>query len=158
MLPPCGAEKAAAYWQEDRRNTEPASGGSHGTRCHCSTSSQAGNLPRLRRPHRAVLGLLALPDLRLGQVRVSSAGPGYALLDQRQRGTKFVSLPIKSVLNSPLSTGMDFWSVNPYVGCEFGCTYCYARFAHQYVVERSAAKGVPVEGAWTEEDFSAASS
>ena len=86
-------------------------------------------------------------------MRVSSAGPGYALLDQRQRGTKFVSLPIKSVLNSPLSTGMDFWSVNPYVGCEFGCTYCYARFAHQYVVERSAAKGVPVEGAWTEEDF-----
>ena len=32
---------------------------------------------------------------------------------------------------------MDFWSVNPYVGCEFGCTYCYARYAHRYVVERA---------------------
>ena len=32
---------------------------------------------------------------------------------------------------------MDFWSLNPYVGCEFGCTYCYARYAHRYVVERA---------------------
>lgn len=32
---------------------------------------------------------------------------------------------------------MDFWSLNPYVGCEFGCTYCYARFTHRYVVERA---------------------
>ena len=77
----------------------------------------------------------------------------WSVLDTRQRGTKFVSLPIKSVLNSPLSTGMDFWSVNPYVGCEFGCTYCYARFAHQYVVERAAARGAPPQGSWTEEDF-----
>ena len=93
--------------------------------------------------------MLALPVLRVGEVRVSA----YALLDQRQRGTKFVSLPFKSVLNSPLQTGMDFWSVNPYVGCEFGCTYCYARFAHQYVVERAAAKGAPPSAAWALEDF-----
>src|SRR2546422_11667482 len=26
---------------------------------------------------------------------------------------------------------------NPYVGCEFGCSYCYARYAHRYVVERA---------------------
>ena len=64
-----------------------------------------------------------------------------------------MSLPFKSVLNSPLSTGMDFWSVNPYVGCEFGCTYCYARFAHQYVVERAGAKGAPESDHWAPEDF-----
>ena len=79
--------------------------------------------------------------------------PPFATLDERQRGTKFVSLPIKSVLNSPQQTGMDFWSVNPYVGCEFGCTYCYARFAHQYVVERAEAKGAPMPGSWAPEDF-----
>ena len=77
----------------------------------------------------------------------------WLTLDERQRGTKFVSLPIKSVLNSPMQTGMDFWSVNPYVGCEFGCTYCYARFAHQYVVERGSAKGAPLPGEWAPEDF-----
>ena len=32
---------------------------------------------------------------------------------------------------------MGFWSVNPYVGCEFGCTYCYARDTHRYAVERA---------------------
>ena len=60
-----------------------------------------------------------------------------SVLDERLRGTKFVSLSSKSILNSPQATGMDFWSINPYVGCEFGCTYCYARYAHRYVVERA---------------------
>jgi DNA repair photolyase len=92
-------------------------------------------------------GLQPVPPSRRPSV------PPFATLDERQRGTKFVSLPIKSVLNSPLQTGMDFWSVNPYVGCEFGCTYCYARFAHQYVVERAGAKGAPVPGGWAPEDF-----
>jgi DNA repair photolyase len=59
------------------------------------------------------------------------------VLDERLRGTKFITLESRSVLNSPGQTGMDFWSLNPYVGCEFGCTYCYARFAHRYVVERA---------------------
>jgi len=45
----------------------------------------------------------------------------------------------KSVLNGPATTGMGFWSINPYVGCAFGCAYCYARYAHRYVMERSGA-------------------
>ena len=32
---------------------------------------------------------------------------------------------------------MGFWSINPYVGCEFGCTYCYARDTHRWTVERA---------------------
>lgn len=59
------------------------------------------------------------------------------ILDQRLRGTRFVSLTPNRVLNSPKSTGMDYWSLNPYVGCEFGCSYCYARYTHRYVVERA---------------------
>jgi DNA repair photolyase len=87
----------------------------------------------------------------LGEVRVKrrtggqqlsllqSASPPVRLsvLDHRLRGTKFVSLTARSVLNSPQQTGVDFWSLNPYVGCEFGCSYCYARYAHRYVVERA---------------------
>jgi len=58
------------------------------------------------------------------------------VLDERNRGTKFIGLPVNSVLNTPASTGMGFWSINPYVGCEFGCTYCYARDTHRWTMER----------------------
>src|SRR5881296_1482062 len=68
------------------------------------------------------------------------------VLDERLRGTRFVSLTPKSILNSPQQTGVDFWSLNPYVGCEFGCSYCYARYAHRYVVERAHDAGKLSDG------------
>ena len=69
-------------------------------------------------------------------------GRSLTVLDERARGTRFLELPPRSVLNSSASTRMGFWSINPYVGCEFGCTYCYARDTHRYAVERS---GLPTE-------------
>ena len=49
---------------------------------------------------------------------------------------------VRSVLNPPAATGIGCWSLNPYVGCAFGCAYCYARYAHRYVMERADAAGV----------------
>src|SRR5256884_7339332 len=72
------------------------------------------------------------------------------VLDERLRGTRFVSLTPKSILNSPQQTGVDFWSLNPYVGCEFGCSYCYARYAHRYVVERAHDTGTLSDGEFQE--------
>jgi DNA repair photolyase len=83
-----------------------------------------------RRPVRGRAQLPLLPPVR------PSARPPV-ILDQRARGTQFVSLKATRILNPPAQTGMDFWSLNPYVGCEFGCSYCYARYAHRYVVERA---------------------
>jgi DNA repair photolyase len=45
----------------------------------------------------------------------------------------------RSILNGPEVTKMGFWSINPYVGCAFGCAYCYARYTHRYVMERAVA-------------------
>jgi len=73
---------------------------------------------------------------------------GWSLLDERGRGTRFLSLPVRSALNSPASTHMDFWSINPYVGCEFGCTYCYARDTHRYTMERHGPDDTEAMPAW----------
>ncbi|MEE8061227.1 MAG: radical SAM protein [Gemmatimonadales bacterium] len=62
----------------------------------------------------------------------------WETLDERRRGTAFLQIPVRTVLNPPASTGMGFWSLNPYVGCEFGCSYCYARDTHRYQMERAA--------------------
>lgn len=80
-----------------------------------------------------------LPALWVGEVRLM--GQGLSVLERRLRGTRFLSQPVGSVLNPPESTGIGCWSLNPYVGCEFGCSYCYARFAHRYLVERARDAG-----------------
>jgi DNA repair photolyase len=84
--------------------------------------------------------MLLLPQLRMGAVRLAAQG-ALPVLDQRLRGTRFLAHSARSVLNPPESTGIGCWSLNPYIGCEFGCSYCYARFAHRYVVERARDAG-----------------
>ena len=54
-----------------------------------------------------------------------------------QKDIRYYATFAKSVLNDTDVTKMGFWSINPYVGCAFGCAYCYARYAHRYVIERS---------------------
>lgn len=58
-----------------------------------------------------------------------------------QKDIRYYGTTAKGVLNSPDTTGMSFWSINPYVGCAFGCAYCYARYAHRFVLERASAQG-----------------
>lgn len=55
-----------------------------------------------------------------------------------QKDIRYYGSIARSVLNGPETTGMGFWSVNPYVGCAFGCAYCYARYAHRWVLDRQA--------------------
>jgi DNA repair photolyase len=55
-----------------------------------------------------------------------------------QKDIRYFGTTPASVINGPAATGMDFWSINPFVGCAFGCAYCYARYAHRYAAERLA--------------------
>jgi len=57
-----------------------------------------------------------------------------------QTDIRYYGTTAKNVLNPPETTGMGFWSINPYVGCALGCSYCYARYTHKYVAERVATK------------------
>lgn len=57
-----------------------------------------------------------------------------------QKDIRYHGARARGLLNGPESTGMDYWSINPYVGCAFGCTYCYARYAHRYALDRALSR------------------
>lgn len=47
---------------------------------------------------------------------------------------QFRPLVCKTLLNENPNPAHPFrWTINPYRGCEFGCSYCYARYTHKYV-------------------------
>jgi DNA repair photolyase len=53
---------------------------------------------------------------------------------EKQRGVEYRELGARDLLNrlngSPLPFG---WTVNPFRGCRVGCTYCYARYTHEFL-------------------------
>lgn len=53
--------------------------------------------------------------------------------ENQKRRTKVIEIHPKTIVNEVKSPDVPMpWSLNPYQGCEHGCTYCYARNSHEY--------------------------
>ena len=53
--------------------------------------------------------------------------------EDRTQRTKVIDIHPKTIVNEVKSPDVHMdWSLNPYQGCEHGCTYCYARNSHEY--------------------------
>jgi DNA repair photolyase len=56
-----------------------------------------------------------------------------ATLESKRR-VEYFELPTRKYLTKCSNDRMPFrWTINPYRGCEFGCKYCYARYAHEFM-------------------------
>ncbi len=55
------------------------------------------------------------------------------LLESKTR-VQYLELETRRFIGRASGVKMRFiWTVNPYRGCEFGCRYCYARYAHEFM-------------------------
>jgi hypothetical protein len=65
------------------------------------------------------------PEPTSALVQASMFGPaeparGWPTLIGEQKDISYFGTNPRSVLNGPATTGMGFWSINPYVGCACG--------------------------------------
>ena len=55
------------------------------------------------------------------------------VLEAKQR-VQYFELETRRFIGRNSNSRMRFvWTINPYRGCEFGCKYCYARYAHEFM-------------------------
>jgi DNA repair photolyase len=65
--------------------------------------------------------------------RVQEHVEGLDEADEPDGKTKFIEIFPKTIVNKVSSPDIGLsYSMNPYQGCEHGCTYCYARPTHEY--------------------------
>lgn len=70
-----------------------------------------------------------MPPL-VGIAKMAAESP---LMEAKQR-VEYFQIETRNFVGRCSGTRMPFvWTVNPYRGCEFGCKYCYARYAHEFM-------------------------
>jgi len=70
------------------------------------------------------------PGKLVGIARLAAASE---VLEAKQR-VQYFELETRRFIGRNSNSRMRFvWTINPYRGCEFGCKYCYARYAHEFM-------------------------
>ena len=70
-----------------------------------------------------------MPEL-VGIARLAAQSPSL----EAKRRVQYFDLETRSFITRCTSPRVPFgWTMNPYRGCEFGCKYCYARYAHEFM-------------------------
>jgi DNA repair photolyase len=52
---------------------------------------------------------------------------------EAKRSVEYFEIPARSILNRTKPNMPFRWTINPYRGCEIGCKYCFARYAHEFM-------------------------
>jgi DNA repair photolyase len=65
----------------------------------------------------------------VGIARLAADSP----LLEAKRAVEYFEIPARSLLNRTKPNMPFQWTINPYRGCEIGCKYCYARYAHEFM-------------------------
>src|ERR1700730_14453996 len=70
----------------------------------------------------------------VGIARLAANSPAAETKRSSPERPEYFLLPVRSILNRCDSKRVPFeWTINPYRGCEFACTYCSARYTHEYM-------------------------
>src|SRR5580658_8206637 len=70
------------------------------------------------------------PARLVGIARLAEASE---VLEAKQR-VQYFELETRRFIGRNSNSRMRFvCTINPYRGCEFGCKYCYARYAHEFM-------------------------
>ena len=66
----------------------------------------------------------------IGIARLAAQSPTL----ESKRKVEYLELETRNFIGRASGNQMYFvWTINPYRGCEFGCKYCYARYAHEFM-------------------------
>ena len=66
----------------------------------------------------------------VGIARMAAESPRL----EAKRRVEYLEIAARSYVTRCTSERVPFrWTINPYRGCEFGCKYCYARYAHEFM-------------------------
>jgi|SRR5215469_6306619 len=69
------------------------------------------------------------PPLLIGIAKLAASSD---LLEAKRR-VEYLELETRHFICRGSGRMRSIWTLNPYRGCEFGCKYCYARYAHEFM-------------------------